>query len=176
MLTTIQSDGLTMGDRLQRTGSFLPRGVAYAINKGRGLEMVTYAQLKQARIEKQSEHLRRITAVDWPVRRAGYLWTFYQPGLFGFAYAGWWAYLRTVEQEDVQLRWDRLHDDEVLALHCMELFPCGLFPIRDNFDLWKEEFGRIYCRPGRFKKQGLAPVWVTVNYRGFPQLQVEKAS
>jgi hypothetical protein len=56
----------------------------------------------------------------------------------------------------------------------MELFPCGLFPIQDNFDLWKEEFGRMYCRPGRFKKQGLAPVWVTINYHGFPQLQVEK--
>lgn len=155
-------------ERLDRTGSFLPRGVSHCING----EMVTYAQLKAERVKRQQAHLGRVLSIDWPVRRAAYLWTFYQPGLFGFAYAGWWAYLRIMGQEDVQLRWDIIGGQDVLLQQCMEAFPCGVFPIRENFGLWKEAFGSQYRRPGRFKDQGLTPVWVTLRSHGFPQIEL----
>ena len=99
---TYNPDGLSMIERFNRTGSFLPRGVKFCING----EMVTYAQLKSERVERQREHLREVEAIETPIRRAAYLWTFYQPGLFGFAYMGWWAYLRICGHDDVQLRWD----------------------------------------------------------------------
>jgi hypothetical protein len=165
-------DSLNMIERFKQTGSFLPYGVKCCING----EMITYAELKIERIKRQAEHLRRILTVERPIRRAGYLWTFYQPGLFGFAYMGWWAYLRILGQrDDHQLRWDIVGSEDQLALRCMELFPCGVFPVRENFDLWKEAFGLSYRRPGRFKDQGLAPIWVTLRSHGFPQIEIEAA-
>ena len=159
-------DGLSMIERFHQTGSFLPRGVKFVING----EPVTYAQLKAERkaerIKRQREHLRQILISDSPVRRAAFLWCFYQPGLFGFAYAGWWAYLRICgEREDHQLRWDIVGAEDKLVQRCMELFPCGVLPIRENFETWKEEFGRQYRNPGRFKDQGLVPIWVKFNGR-----------
>jgi len=174
--SAVVDDGLNMIERVRKTGSFLPRGVKYATNYGGRLEFVTYAQLKAERIKRQREHLRQVETVETPVRRAAYLWTFYQPGLFGFAYMGWWAYLRILGQrDDHKLRWDIVGSEDQLALRCMELFPCGVLPMRENFDLWKEEFGREYRRPGRFKDQGLVPIWVTLRSHGWPQLEVEKA-
>jgi hypothetical protein len=136
--------------------------------------MITYAQLKAEQVKRQAEHLRRILAIETPCRRAAYLWTFYQPGLFGFAYAGWWVYLRIIGMEDVQLRWDIIGGQDVLLQQCMETFPCGVFPVRENFDLWKEAFGSQYRHPGRFKNQGLAQVWVILRAHGFPQIELVK--
>ena len=176
MSAAIQNDGLNMMERMKRTGSFLPKGVAYATNYGGRLEFVTYAQLKVARMKRQAEHLRQVLTIETPVRRAAYLWTFYQPGLFGFAYMGWWAYLRICGQrDDHQLRLDIVGSEDQLVLRCMELFPCGILPILDNFDLWKEAFGSQYRRPGRFAKQGLVPIWVILRSHGWPQLEVHKA-
>ena len=169
MVEAALNDGLSMMERMNRTGSFLPRGVSCCING----EMISYAQLKAERVKRQREHLERVLAADWPVRRAAFLWTFYQPGLFGFAYAGWWAYLRIVGQEDVQLRWDIIGGRSVLLRQCMEAFPCGVFPIRENFDLWKKAFGLQYRRPGRFKDQGLVPIWVILRPHGFPPIEID---
>lgn len=169
----VLNDGLNMIERFNQTGSLLPRGVKCCING----EMVTYAQLKAERVKRQREHLHQVTTVETPVRRAAYLWTFYQPGLFGFASMGWWAYLRILGQrDDHKLRWeDFVGDEDQLALHCMQLFPCGVFPARENFDLWKEAFGSQYRRPGRFKYQGLAPIWVTLHSHGFPKIEIAAA-
>ena len=160
MSLAIQHDRLTTAERFKRTGSFLPKGVAYAINDGRnGLRFVTYADLLKARIERQAAHLR--TILDSPrTRWAGFVWTFWTPGLWGFAYRGWWAYIRTIEG-DTALNFRGL--DTGLIQQAMAMFPCGILPVPQNLDLWMEAFAKEHSHPGRFKKQGLAPVWINVD-------------
>ena len=154
----------SMMQRYERTGSFLPAGVAYAINDGpNGLRMVTYSDLKAQRIARQRVHLESVESVP-ERRRAAFIWAFYQPGLFGCAYMGWWAYLRVCGHPSaMKLQWNTVNGHDLLARRCMELFPCGFLPLSENFDAWKEAFGIQYRRPGRFKKQGLAPVWITYS-------------
>ena len=155
------SDGLTMMERLERTGSMLPEGVAYAINDWRnGLQMVTYAQIKANRIQRQKEHLKHVRSVTAPVRRAGFVWVFYTPGLGGGLMRGWWTYLRTLDGN--QALDFRTHDYSLLEI-AMKTFPCGVLPTLDNQGLWKEAFARQFARPGRFRKQGLAPVWIHLD-------------
>lgn len=134
-----------------------PKGVAYFISGYGGMEAVTYTQLKAARVEKQRKHFE-VMMQPAGYRHAAYLWTFYQPGLFGFAYMGWWAYLWTIKDS-----WQLSVRDCLsipLALQVMRQLPCGVLPIPENFEQWKEAFGKTYCRPGRFKRQGLVPGWV----------------
>jgi hypothetical protein len=142
-----------------------PKGVKCYISNGHGkLEAITYAQLKAERIEKQRKHLAALDEI--PVtRQAGYVWTFYQPGLFGFAYQGWWAYIRTA-YESWQLGVRGVNED--VTLDVMRMFPCGVLPIKENYRQWMETFGETYSRPGRFKQQGLAMVWVEF-VRGYPR-------
>ena len=154
----VLNDGLAMMERMLRTGSFLPKGVAYAIGEGRnGLQMVTHADLKKARIEKQKAHLKSVLSTQ-PLRRAGFVWTFWTPGLAGFAFRGWWAYLRTLEG-DTALNFRGMQTE--LISKVMGMFPCGILPSVENLDLWMEAFATEHSHPGRFKKQGLALVWVT---------------
>jgi len=156
-MSPIVNDGLTMMERMQQTGSFLPRGVAYAISSWHnGLQMVTYADLLLARKERQAAHLKLV--LDSPrTRWAGFIWTFWTPGLGGFAYRGWWAYLRTIEgNEPLNFRGLNHH----VIQQAMDMFPCGVLPIEENLHQWMEAFGTEHHRPGRFKKQGLAPVWI----------------
>ena len=150
------ADGLTMMERLERTGSFLPKGVAFAINQGYGLKFVTYADLKQQRIDKQRRHLEYVTSVR-EGRRAGFIWVFHQPH---WIYHGWWLYLRVLGRGDIRIEPGIGYSFPDLARQAMEMFPCGIIPVADNFELWKEAFAAAYRRPGRFRKQGLAPVWI----------------
>jgi hypothetical protein len=104
-----------------------------------------------------------------PRRRVAFLWTFYQPGLFGFAYMGWWAYIRTLHQDwklDKPSEWETRGN---FTLGLMQQFPLGLLPLPENFDRWMEEFGKEYARPGRFKKQGLMLGWVECGSNGWPE-------
>ena len=134
-------DGMSMIERMKRTGSFLPKGVAYAINNGRnGLEMVTYAQLKVARVARQKAHLNYVLSTgNALVRRAGFVWVFWTPGLGGFAYRGWWAYLRTLDG-DIPLNFRGIKTPLIQA--AMEMFPSGILPHADNLHLWMERFAR----------------------------------
>ena len=153
------ADGMSMMERLEKTGSMLPKGVAYAVSYGlNGLRMVTYAELKQKRIERQRQHQDWVRPPILPKRRAGYVWTFFVPGPF---YGGWWAYLRTLEGDE-KLEVDRFGRGwkEPALKQAMELFPCGLLPIPENFTLWAEAFAHEHRRPGRFRRQGLAKVWL----------------
>jgi len=153
----IVNDGLTMMERLKRTGSFLPKGVACAINDGRnGLRMVTYADLLLQRKAKQAAHLKYVLDVPQK-RRASFVWTFWTPGLGGVAYRGWWAYLRTLDG-DHALNFRGLEKD--LIHQAMAMFPCGVLPCLENLDQWMEAFATEHSHPGRFRRQGLAPVWL----------------
>src|ERR1043166_9238042 len=143
-----------------RMGFNWPKHIACVVSNHRLYKTyVTFDQLLEERKQKQRRHLAELLAVN-PKRQAAFLWTFYQPGLFGFAYMGWWAYIRTLNKDwklDEPREWE-LHGNFTLDL--MRQFPCGLLPLPENFELWKEAFGETYSRPGRFEKQGLALGWV----------------
>lgn len=127
---------------------------------------VTFAELLDRKRERQGERLTR-KLFDWngEETRAAYLWTFYQPGLFGFVYMGWWAYIRTLN-DSYQISVRDIGCD--FALSVMAQFPCGVIPIRENFRQWAEAFGGTYARPGRFKQQGLVLGWIHLK-RGYPE-------
>lgn len=142
-----------------------PKEVAF-IQDGK---RVSWAEVKSIRIDRQARHLREVTRWEGSVRHAAFVWVFYQPGLFGFAYMGWWLYLRTLHHD---WKFDlRLARQGLSALDIMRRFPCGVLPMEENFEAWKTAFATQNSRPGRFRKQGLLPVWVTCNFEGgWPQV------
>lgn len=137
-----------------------PKDLACIVNG----ERITWAQLKAAKIERQKERLRRILEVPHAVRQAAYIWVFYQPGLFGFAYQGYWLAIRTLNHT-----WTfnfRDHMNGLQPIDIMKMIPCGVLPLEENFEKWKEAFVKKYCRPGRFKRQGMIPGWVECEADG----------
>ncbi len=127
---------------------------------------VTWADIHKARTKHQNKRLWWKREYGVNQKRAAYIWVFYQPGLFGFAYAGWHLYIRTLNNS----WWIRHnHYDDTLMLDIMRRFPCGIIPVRENFNQWKEAFAKTYSRPGRFKKQGLVLGWVEFASNGWPE-------
>ena len=120
---------------------------------------VTWADIHRKRAERDKRNIAR-KREPRTQRHAAYIWVFYQPGLFGFAYMGWWLYIRTVN-ESYAVDFRGLNSD--LALKIMRLVPCGILPAIENFEQWKEAFATEYHRPGRFKQQGLLAGWATVQ-------------
>lgn len=143
-----------------------PKDLACVVNG----ERITYLQIKERKIMKQRKHLEKVLRHDGPVRHAAYVWVFYQPGLLGFAYQGYWLSIWTLRHT-----WTfRFRLDEMVSglstIDVMRMFPCGYLPLIENFEYWKEAFVRKYLRPGRFKKQGLVMGWVECDYEGgWPQ-------
>lgn len=131
-----------------------PKELAYIVNG----ERVTWTQVKAARIEKQKRILFWKRNHHGPVRHAAYVWTFKVE--VDIPYGGWHLYIWTLKHSWL-LRWK----DE-LARDLMQRFPCGLFPIEQNFYRWKEAFAREHWRPGRFRQQGLVIGWIDCDYEG----------
>lgn len=157
----MKADGLSMIERLQKTGSMLPKGVAYGIN-GR---WITWAEVKAERVKRQSTRLARILEIPQPERCAGYVWTFFVPGMI---YGGWHLYLRTLGQE-----WwlsERRYPHTELIDSLMAIFPCGMLPIRENFYDWKEAFAHTYSRGKRGRRpQGVVFGWVLFGSSNYPK-------
>ncbi len=127
-----------------------PPEIAYKVD---GIP-VTYKELKAERVKEQAEHLEYILRNTSPVKRAAYIWVFFNPH---FPYEGWHLYLRTIKDD----WWIR--DCDELALSIMRMFPCGLLPIPENFHRWKKAFAKTYARPSkRGIKQGMVIGWVEV--------------
>jgi len=143
----------------------LPPGVKYAINDGRGLKYVTYAEIRRNRIANQAERLNRITALDTPCRQAAYIWVFFVPGVI---YGGWHLYLRTLREsfwigrDFGTSRWNHYND---LCQSIIEQVPCGVLPVADNFERWKIAFSEQFRRPGK-RKQGICFGWADFE-RGY---------
>jgi hypothetical protein len=115
-------------------------------------EPITFAQLKAEKISRQRLRLQRIRGSDVPTRQAAYVWTFEVE--VDFPYGGWHLYIRSLRNS----WW--LHWEDDLAQNIMQMFPCGLAPIRENFYSWKIAFGKSMSRPGRFRNQGLLIGWI----------------
>jgi hypothetical protein len=150
-------------------GFHWPKEIACIING----ERVTYAELKKAKSERQRRRLQSILENVESVRHAAYVWVFYQPGLFGFAYQGYWLAIRTLKH---CWTFEFRHEptgDRVKTIDVMAMFPCGCLPLVENFEKWKERFVKRYRRPGRFSKQGLVAVWIECDYEGGWPVRIE---
>jgi len=111
--------------------------------------------------ERQEDNLLRKRQSGPPEIRALYVWVFWCPGLFGFAYRGWWTYLigRGISYGRYLSR------DKDLVDRIMELFPSehSLFG-KGDFDEWMQWFVKHHQR-GKWcgKPQGKAPVWAEIE-------------
>ena len=133
--------------------------MAYIVNGKR----VTWADIHKRRAERDQRNIQRKREPDVPLKRAGYVWVFWQPH---WIYHGWHLYLWTLKDEVWLSRGSRLEGPSRFIRHLMEQFPCGVIPIRENLDQWMKAFAKTYARSGRFKKQGLLLGWVEYDSYG----------
>lgn len=125
-------------------------------------QFTTKSDIRRQRRERMEHHLwwkREYGVIE---RRALYVWVFWCPGLFGFAYRGWWVYLigRGIESGKY------LEQDTKTMSRLMELFPLVESTLFGSPDIakWKKEFVKRYRRgtwAGR--PQAKAPVWAEVE-------------
>jgi len=111
--------------------------------------------------ERMKQNLRLKRQDGTTEIRALYVWVFWCPGIFGFAYRGWWTYLigRGIDSGKY------LRKDRKLMSRIMELFPAepALFG-NMNIDEWMQWFVRNHHR-GKWcgKPQGKSAVWAEIR-------------
>jgi hypothetical protein len=138
-------------------GEKLPRHIAYLYhNEGYSWfdvkprwQVMTYKEIfkkKTDRILNDVYNKRRYATI-----RPGYIWVFNNDS---FLFSGWYLYIKTLK-DDYALNF-RQNRDELLR-KVMPLYPCGVIPMKENFDIWAKAFSRIYPHKGfkRTKNQGL---------------------
>lgn len=137
-----------------------PTDVVYVVN-GHAITRTDILENKRRRQRRRLEWKRR----NWePVVRPCFIWTFYNAG---FIYGGWWLYIKTAKESfRVTLR-----NDKEMILKIMDLFPCGLLPIIENFDRWKATFAETYHRPikNRPDRNGLVVARAQLSASGMLQ-------
>lgn len=125
-------------------------------------QFTTKADVRRRKIKEMERslwHKREYGVVE---RRALYVWVFWCPGLFGFAYRGWWLYYigRGIESGKY------LERDKDMMAQITRLFPVLAPDLFGHLDMheWKQVFVRRYRR-GFWcgKPQGKAPVWAEVE-------------
>lgn len=118
---------------------------------------VTRADILRGRQERQVRQLDRKRRSLEDIIKFGFVWVFDNGPII--PYGGKWLYVRTHKRE-WQIR------DEQTRLQIMSVFPCGLLPMIENYDLWKKMFISFYHRPDCRRPQGLAVCRVRLDYQG----------
>jgi hypothetical protein len=88
-----------------------------------------------------------------------FIWTFFNDS---WIYYGWWLYVITAKKRfGINFRGRY----EPFAVPIMRLFPCGLLPLWENFEVWMEAFARTYPKvtKKRQKKQGMVLAWAKMK-------------
>lgn len=152
---------MTRGGAETWWGETLPKETAYLVKYMRDREFrhVTYQEIAEKKHRKQKRQLARKRISEKAQIKPCYIWTFYNKG---FPYGGWWLYVKT-HKEDYPLDFTRPRKD--LMIKAMQMFPCGLLPIKENFRRWKEEFAKQYHRPTekRPNNQGMVLAWAKIR-------------
>jgi len=118
---------------------------------------ITRADILRGKQERQARQLaRKRQPFDYIIKPA-FVWVFDNGPII--PYGGKWLYLRTLKQE-YQIR------DSRTRLQIMSVFPCGLLPMIENYEIWKQAFISYYCRPDHRRPQGLAICHVRLSYNG----------
>lgn len=128
-----------------------------AIVNGRAITKTHLLNGKRARQRKQLAAIRHIG----PIAKPGFAWVFRNSG---FPYGGWWLYVLTAQHS-----WEisyRCHGTvNKFAIPIMQLYPCGLLPMRETFKKWMPIFAETYHRPTKKRPtdNGLALIRVVVD-------------
>ena len=128
-----------------------------AIVNGKPITKTHILNGKRERQRKRLAAIRRTRTAEKP----GFVWVFRN---FGIPYGGWWLYVVTVHHSwEISSRYHGTVDK--FGIPIMQLFPCGLLPVRETFKQWMPIFAEIYHRPTRKRPtdNGLALVRVTVD-------------
>lgn len=153
-------------------GVDLPKEIAYLYHTGgsmwpggkREWIKVTYSEILDKKIQNQKWELARklISGCTVPC----FVWVF---RVDWFLFGGWWIYIKTVRHGSfgINFRHDR---NPELVRKAMELFPCGVLPLEENFDTWAPRFAKSHPHIGfkRKRNQGLARCYVRINEGGKP--------
>jgi hypothetical protein len=123
-------------------------------------EFITFKQILDKRKKEQKDHLEYTLNKNYPELKPCIIWVFENRSwLFG----GWWLYVRTLK-EDFPIGF-RSQNKE-FKVKIMQLFPCGIIPLKECFEVWAENFARQYPhKPKNRKKQGLIYAWAIVEGR-----------
>ena len=87
-------------------------------------------------------------------------------GINGVFFRGWWIYIR-IRNKDYAINFRHEHNDSLVE-KAMQFFPCGIIPLKDNFETWAPKFAKQFAHKG-FKgrhKQGLAKCYCRINDYG----------
>lgn len=143
----------------------IPPDVAYYTKKTPydDWKATTWRDVFAVRKEKQQSNI--LFKRKWKSHelKACYIWVFYNKG---WLMGGWWIYIKTLKR-DYGINFEKNND---LVLKAMQMFPCGIIPLLENFDQWAENFAKIYHKEafGR-KKQGLKKCVCKIN--GYGELE-----
>ncbi len=106
--------------------------------------MVTKTDILNNKRHRQSLQLQARRSTDTPIIKPCFVWVFYNdPKIYPF-YSGWYLYIRTLRR-DYPIGFKR--QNLKFRVPIMRLFPCGLLPMIENFEVWLQKFARIYHRP-----------------------------
>jgi hypothetical protein len=125
----------------------------------RDWEIITWRDIFKERTEKQNNRIRikRFHSVVKP----GYVWVFYNDN---WLMGGWYIYVRTLKKSwAINFRNNNAQKQVDLI---MNLFPCGVLPIKENFEIWCVSFSKLFPFQGfgGRKRQGLIKCYV--EFRG----------
>jgi len=123
---------------------------------------------KRTRQVRELENKRRIFS---PKIVPCFIWVFDNGPIF--PYGGWHLYVKTLKSS-WWLRPGRWYfNGDTQAEEVMNLYPLGLLPIWENFELWATTFAEVYQRPsGKRESQGMVIAWAVVS--GGQLLEVRK--
>lgn len=147
----------------------LPKDVAH-VEIGRGgfgikpeYRYVYWNELMDKKREKQADELsaKRFSKKD--VTKPAFIRVFFNNANLFY---GWYIYI-VCHKKDWGINFRYEHNDAVIV-QAMQMYPCGVLPIIDNFQRWAESFAKTYPHVGfeRKSNQGLAKCTATMDCYG----------
>jgi hypothetical protein len=120
--------------------------------KGSDWIAVTWKDVFLKRKKRQDVKLGiKRASYDESITKPCFVWVF---NVDFWIFAGWYVYIKTFK-EDYALNFRQHNQDAIDKI--MNLYPCGVIPMKENFDQWAKAFAKKYHHVGfnRKKDQGL---------------------
>ncbi len=104
-------------------------------------QALTKSDILDAKRTRQARELKNKLRSYDNIIKPCFVWTFNNGPII--PYGGWWLYVRTLRHS-----WwvSRLYNSKEITFKIRTLFPCGMLPIRQNYQSWMREFARCYPR------------------------------
>lgn len=147
----------------------LPKDVAH-VEIGQGgfgvkpeYRYVYWKELMDKKREKQHDELNGKRFSEKNVTKPAFIRVFFNDT---FLFYGWFIYI-VCHKKDWGINF-RDQYDKALIVRAMEMYPCGVLPMYDNFEIWAAAFAGQYPHIGfkRKSKQGLAKCTATIDCYG----------